>query len=134
MDNIKDIITDLQTAFYKSIINNSFEFVADPHPRINTYFRLEDVNTLLDAKCKVIAYLSRAAFKTEPFRMKHLNEEVHAYHLNGINEFLGTDFTEKDMELIYTRLGNDINRPLCKKFIKSGYDMSVLTDKGVKQK
>lgn len=127
MNDIKEIIIDLQSAFYKSIINNSFEFVADPHPRINTYFRLEDVNTLLDAKCKVIAYLSRAAFKTEPFRMKYLNEEIHAYHLNGINEFLGTDFSESDMELIYTRLGNDINRPLCKKFIENGYDMSVLT-------
>lgn len=126
MENIKEIIVDLQSAFHKSIINNSFEFVADPNPRVNTYFRLEDVNTLLDAKCKVIAYLSRAAFKTEPYRVNFLNQRVHDYHLGGINDFLGTDFTERDMELIYTRLGNDINRSLCEKFIKSGYDMSVL--------
>ena len=48
--------------------------------------------------------------------------------LSGINQFLGTDFTEKDMEQIYTYLGNRCNHAKTLKFITSGYDMSVLKD------
>ena len=125
---MKEIIQDLQMAFPKSIINSEFEFMANPHPRVNSYFRLEDCKTLLDVKCKVLAYMSRMAYKSEPFRVKHLNREVHEYHLAGINTFLGTDFTEDDMEIIYTYLGNDINRPLCIKFIKSGYDLNIIKE------
>ena len=46
--------------------------------------------------------------------------------LNGINQFLDTDFTEKDMEQIYTYLGNACNHEKTLRFIASGYDMSVL--------
>lgn len=127
-ETMKEIIQDLQTAFPKSIINSGFEFVANPHPRVNTYFRLEDCETLLDVKCKVLAYMSRPAYKSEPFHVKHLNREVHEYHLDGINTFLGTDFTEDDMEIIYTYLGNDVNRPLCIKFIESGYDLNIIKE------
>ena len=33
------------------------------------------------------------------------------------------------MDLIYTYLGNDVNRKLCVKFIKSGFDMNVLKER-----
>ena len=33
------------------------------------------------------------------------------------------------MDIIYTKLGNDVNRPLCEKFIDSGYDMNILISK-----
>ena len=66
------------------------------HTRANEYFRLEDCETELDVKCK------------------------------GINKFLGTDFTEEDIALIYDRLGNCVNHDLTVEFINSGYDMSLL--------
>ena len=47
----------------------------------------------------------------------------------GINKFLGTNFTAEDMELIYTRLGNGINRPLCERLVDFEYSIDVL--KGV---
>ena len=41
-------------------------------------------------------------------------------------------FTEDDMNLIYTYLGNDCNRKLCEDFINSGFDMNILREKEVK--
>ena len=49
--------------------------------------------------------------------------------IDGINRYLGTNFNFQDMDIIYTELGNDCNRPLCEKFIDSGYDMNILTSK-----
>ena len=33
------------------------------------------------------------------------------------------------MDIIYTKLGNDVNRPLCEKFVDIGYDMNILISK-----
>ena len=49
--------------------------------------------------------------------------------LDGINKYLGTNFDFEDMDIIYTKLGNDVNRPLCEKFVDSGYDMNILISK-----
>lgn len=46
--------------------------------------------------------------------------------LNEVNEFLGTNFTTKEIGEIYTALGNNVDRKLCIKFIESDYDMSIL--------
>ena len=46
--------------------------------------------------------------------------------LNGVNDFLGTDFTESDIEEIYTYLGNRCNHEKTVRFIESNYDMSIL--------
>ena len=46
--------------------------------------------------------------------------------LDGINKYLGTNFDFEDMGIIYTKLGNDVNRPLCEKFVDSGYDMNII--------
>ena len=62
----------------------------------------------------------------KPYNSKRSNDEFHRFILNGINQFLDTDFTEKDMEQIYTYLGNACNHAKTLRFIASGYDMSVL--------
>ena len=46
--------------------------------------------------------------------------------LKGINDYLNTNFDFDDMEIIYTYLGNGVNRPLTIAFIESGYDMGVI--------
>ena len=122
------ITRKLAHAFQGGYINYNLEFIA--HEKANEYFRLEDCETELDVKCKVLEWLSRGAHKTCPFTSNLKNERFHNFMLNGINDFLGTDFTEEDIELIYDRLGNRVNHTLTVAFINSGYDMTVLERSG----
>lgn len=78
------------------------------------FFRYEEENM----NCKVLEWLSRPA-------LKEGNEKVHEWYLNGINKYLGTNFTIQDIQEIYCNLGNQINRPLTLKFIESNYNMEV---------
>jgi len=117
IQRLVDITKDISP---KSFINSSNELIIVP--KINIYFRLEDVKNELDFKCKVIAWLSRPSHKG-----------VSVYWQNGIrkilNQLLETNFSKDDMDLIYTYLGNDVNRPLCEKFIQSNYDLTMLREK-----
>ena len=70
-----------------------------------------------------------SAYKAEPYNSKRSNDEFHRFILNGINQFLNTNFTEDDMEQIYTYLGNACNHKKTLLFIESGYDMSILDSK-----
>lgn len=118
------ITKKLAVAFPKSFINTALEFIA--HKEANEWFRLEDCESEFDVKCKVLEWLSRGAYKTCPFNSNIKNERFHNFMLNGINDFLGTDFTENDIEEIYTYLGNRCNHEKTAKFINSGYDISIL--------
>ena len=129
-----EIITKLKKAFPCGFVNEEGEFIAMllyKNVCVNSYFNLANVKNEFDAKCKVLEWFSRPAFKGFTFSGQHykqmrIGEEIYEYHLDGINEFLGTHFSPDDIELIYTYLGNSVNRPLCIKFIESGYDLSVL--------
>lgn len=101
----------------KCFISSNFELIVEP--KNNIYFRLEDVETELELKCKVIAWLSRPSCKGVS---NYWQKRIRAI----VNEFLGTDFEVRHMESIYTRLGNDCNRNLTIKFIESNYDLRVL--------
>jgi len=120
------VLNDLFGAFPDAIMNRNLEFVADPHRRVNSYFRLDNCETRTDAICKVLEYLSREAYKSQHFNAEWRNKEVHEYHLRGINTFCGTNFTAADIEIVYWRLGNGVNRMLTLAFIDSGFDLSVL--------
>ena len=122
----QQVLNKLFWAFPDAIMNRNLEFVADTHRRVNSYFRLEDCETEEDVTAKVLEWLSREAYKSQHFNAKWRNDEVHEYHLKGINAFCGTNFSKKDIEIIYTRLGNRVNHRLTLDFIHSGYDMSVL--------
>ena len=95
-----DIATKLMNCFPNSVINHNAEFIA--HIRSNTYFGLKDCENETDVKCKVLECLSRPAYKTEPYNAKRSNDIFHRFILGGVNQFLETDFNEKDMEQIYT--------------------------------
>ena len=118
------VVKALGKAFPGSFLNTSLEFIA--HKGANEYFLLEDCNTWTEVKCKVLEWLSRGAYKTCPYTSKKKNDEFHAFMLNGINAFLQTDFDEKDMALIYQRLGNRVNHALTMEFVISGYNMALL--------
>ena len=114
----------LMKCFPRSFINYQGEFIA--HAYANEYFILDNCETETDVKFKVLAWLSRGAHKTEPYRTKKKNDNFHEFMLKGINKYLGTSFTQSDIELIYTYFGNGCNKDICYKFINSGYNMSII--------
>lgn len=123
------VLNDLFAAFPGAILNRNFEFVADSHRWVNSYFRLDSCETREDVVAKLLEWLSREAFKSQHFDAAWRNAQVHKYHLDGINQFCGTSFTTEDIELIYTKLGNCIRHQKTLEFIHSGYDMDVLRNK-----
>ena len=121
-----ETIKRLLKAFPFGIINHSFEFVADPNPRVNSYFCLGKCETSLDVCCKVLEYLSRDSCVSMHYSIQKRNEEVWDYHLGGINRFLGTNFTRKEMESVYAKFGNGIRHEECKDFILRGFPVGML--------
>ena len=117
------ITEKLMRAFPCSFINQRGEIIV--HYKANSYFILKSCENEFDVKCKILEWLSRDAYKTAPFGDRK-NKEFHEFILNGINRYLGTDFSYSDMDEIYTYLGNSVNHVKTIRFIESGYDMSVL--------
>lgn len=103
--------------FPKSFVHHNNEIILEP--RNNIYFRLNGVNTELDFKCKMFAYVTRHIAKS-------LNKYWAPRVLASFNELMGTNFTKDEMYLIYDRLGNDVNRKLTIQFIESNYNMELL--------
>ena len=124
IENGTYITKKLCNAFPKSFINGNLEFIA--HQRANEYFRLEDCENEFDVKCKVLEYLSRGGYKTQPYHTKKSNDAFNEFMLNGINKFLKTNFSKDDMAIIYQKLGNGVNPELTVAFIVSGYNISIL--------
>jgi hypothetical protein len=116
-NDMKRLIERTKKMFPKSFINNRNELILEP--KNNIYFKLEDVQSELDFKCKLIAWLSRPI-------SKGVNKYWQRKLLKNFNAFLGTNFTNEDMRQIYGFLGNDVNRSLCVEFIESNYDLSLL--------
>lgn len=120
------IVKRLMRCFQGSFINQNGEFIA--HRNGNVWFCIETCSDELEVKCKVLEWLSRPAYKTEPYSTKKNNDKFYAFISEGINRFLGTQFTYDDFEQIYSALGNNVNRGKAIWFIQSGYDMTVLED------
>lgn len=116
----------LLKTFPGSFINENFEFIAEE--KSNQYISLKACKNEIELKCRVLEWFSRGAYKTEYYNSVKKNNKLHRHMLNGINKFLGTLFTEEDMEKIYTHLGNGCNHEKTIKFIESGYDMKILED------
>lgn len=131
------LLNKLKECFPNSFINQNNEFIGLFEYKdhiVNSWFRLDNVSNELELKCKVLEYFSRPSFKgftfaDQPIRERRIGEEVYKYHLDGINKFLSTGFTPNNIEEIYCRFGNGVNRKLCIKFIESNYDFRVLKEK-----
>ncbi len=122
----QEVLKRLFRSFPKAIINGQLEFVTDPSPRVNSYFTIGNCETEEDVAAKVLEWLSREAYKSEHYHTEWRNREVHEYHLRGINQFLGTNFTPEDIRVIYCELGNRADHDKTLRFIRSGYNMEVL--------
>lgn len=121
-----NIIQKLMACFPRSFINQYGEFIA--HQKGNEYFILRNCETELEIKCKVLEWLSRGAYKAEPYKTEKANAAFHKFMLDGINQFLQTDFTHEDMCKIYIHIGNACNHEKTIRFIESGYDFSILME------
>lgn len=121
-----ELLHRLINCFDNSFINQDMEFIA--HRKANMYFRLSDCEGEFDIKCKMLEWFSRGAFEAEPFHSVKKNKNFHKFMLNGINQFLGTNFKETDMDVIYTYLGNAVDHEKTIAFINSGYDMKILME------
>ena len=121
MTDIEKSIAKLQRCFPGSYITDRNELII--HPRTNQYIILENIGTEDAIKAKVLEWLSRAAFKTAPYSQEWRNRKFHKYMRDGINAFLDTDFSEDDMELIYTCMGLACDHWLTLMFID--HDMSI---------
>lgn len=122
--DLKECRQALLESFPKSFINQRDEFIA--HEYSNQYIILSNCEKPIDIECKVLEWFSRAAHKSQPYSQEWRNRKFHEFMLNGINNFLDTRFSEGDMDLIYTYLGNACNHSLTIEFINSGYDMNIL--------
>ncbi|MBQ9700126.1 MAG: hypothetical protein IJV71_05825 [Lachnospiraceae bacterium] len=111
--------------FQGSFFNERDEFIA--HRYSNTYFIFGNCETKEDVDCKVLEWLSRSASKGIPYNQEWRNKKFRQFMLNGINQYLNTNFSFEDMEIIYTYLGNACNHKRTLEFIKSGFDMSIFS-------
>lgn len=105
---------------FPMFINNINELIVVP--KINAYFSLNNVNSELDFKCKIV---ERLIFWTAS---NHWYRYWSSKLVCFINYMLNTNFTKKDCDLIYSKLGNEINHNLAVQFVESGYDLSLLKD------
>ena len=114
----KTILSKLELAFPKMYINSQLEVII--YPKDNIYFMIENCENEEDIKAKVLEFVSRSASKDE-------NRYTKKYCKDGINMFLNTNFSNRDLWRIYTELGNRVNHELTLKFIRTNYDMSLLS-------
>lgn len=126
MINDFEKIQRLMLCFPRSYINHEGEFIA--HEYANEYFILRNCETELDIKCKVLEWFSRS-YKQRIYKTPTKNIEYQTFMRDGINKYLGTNFTKDDLCKIYTYLGNACNHEKTIKFIESGFDMGVLSER-----
>lgn len=117
---IKNFINIVYKYSPKCFINHRYELIIEP--KNNIYFCLDGIETELDLKCEVLAWLSRPSCKgVSDYWQKRIRAIV--------NEYLDTEFTADEMMEIYTYLGNDCNRKKTIEFIESNYDLAALKEK-----
>lgn len=103
--------------FPQSFVNKERELII--YPRTNTYFLLKNVENQLQLDCKILEYCSGEAYDGA--------KKSKEYHFKGICDYFNKEFTQEEIRLIYMKLGNGINRELCIDYIKSCFDMEVLS-------
>lgn len=123
-DEVRESVAEFAALFPKSFVNNRGELILCP--KTNLYFKVDNIGSVKELRCKIIEWCSRDACKSTPFYHTKRNEEYQGMVRDRINEFLGVDFSKGDWLLIYTYLGNNINRPLCESFVDSDYDLKII--------
>lgn len=128
-EDIKNELMKIMEAFPESVIKyfvyGGFELILDKKHIF--YISLNNLQTSEELKRRFISSVSRC-YKTEPYQIHKKNIEYQKAMMKLFNKALGTNFTEKEIRIIYTKLGNGCNKELAYKLIESGYDLGVLKD------
>ena len=119
-----EIVRTAMTLLPGSFINHNNELILIP--RFNVYTVLDDVETDEDFKVKLCEWFSRDCSYALRYKRAKNQHEYYRTNTEVFNKICKTSFSIADMELIYTKLGNGINRELAKQFVKNGFDLSVL--------
>ena len=125
-EEILNELKNLLGLFPRSYINQNLEVILIT--KTNTYFNLEGVGSRRDIIAKLLMWCTRTIAKGQPFRNKKRNDMYREVTKRALNYYLGTLFSDEDINLIYQRLGNGINQDLTYSFIDSDFDMEVLND------
>ncbi len=107
-----------------SFINHNNEIILIP--KFNVYTLLDDVETDDDFKVKMCEWFSRDCCCALRYSYKKRLDRYYQENTDAFNFICGTNFTVKQMEYIYTYLGNGIKHELAKKFVKGGFDLSII--------
>ena len=107
-----------------SFINHNNEIILIP--KFNVYTLLDDVETDDDFKVKLCEWFSRDCCCALRYSYKKRLDQYYQENTDAFNFICGTNFTVEQMEYIYTYLGNGIKHELAKKFVKGGFDLSII--------
>lgn len=127
-NEVRREIEYLSRIFKDSFINDNEDFVAVLKYKgrfANEYFHIPLCHNALEVKCKVLEQFSRACYKTS-IGHNRIDNEFHQYMRNCVNQYLRTQFTEQDFDIIYTCLGNGVHRNLTIQFIESAFNLKEL--------
>jgi len=120
---IEECIEQLSIYFDSCYINDIYELIIEP--KNNVYFMLYDLLSLeadeieINFKRKFIEWVSRSAHK-------HVTPYWKNWFKRGFKSYLCVNFSDDDLKVIYTKLGNGVNQKLAIKFIESNFDVSLL--------
>lgn len=112
-------------AFPDAFINRNNEIIISE--KGNVYFRLDDVDNYEDLVMKILSWCSRDACKSMPYSSNRFNELHHFRIRQGCNKIIGQELSEQDWNTIYARLGNGCNSKLARQFVKSHFNMDLLS-------
>lgn len=118
------IVQKAMELFKGSFVNPRNELIMIP--KFNVYTLLNDVETETHFKIKLCEWFSRDCCCAMRYSQQWRLENYWQENINIFNELCETQFTIKDIALIYTKLGNGINRTLCTQFVENGFDLSLL--------
>ena len=118
-ERIEGYLKTIQKHFYDAYINYNNELIVEPEN--NIYLVLKNASSDLAFKCQVLAWLSRPS-------CKGIGTMWQKKILALVNDLLGTSFTKEEIQLVYGKLGNNINPDLSIAFIESGYDMKLIKE------
>lgn len=122
-----DEIFNVMKCFPNSYINYNAEVILSD--KGNMYFDSKVCYDKKDVVCMLLEWCSRPIAKGIVYSSDKRNREWQEGLLNGLNCYLGTQFSLEDMYYIYQELGNGVNANLTKEFVESNYDLSLIYNK-----
>ena len=126
IQGMSEIIHRLKCCFPKGYMNFNNEFIA--HRQANRNYgcaccALRNCTNAEEVICAAIESFSYDCCKSRPFKSSDVNVDFRQYMIDGMNDFLGTAFTENEFATIYVHLGNRADRQLTLLFVDSGYNV-----------